>query len=280
MDHLRLVTAAEETHRRLYASLPWGYRLANLFTRLAVDTTDAFGRAIMAEFMLRGVTDMPDPGPRWNPKSPKPADTLPRGYGRDFADRIYRTLLSKFRDPDLAENAMMDFLIRFTLQGGAKNMQPGTNFNDAKGYVMKGVMNQGINIVHQKNRQRQRERSLTQYDDESGGDTVIDIDDPHAFKQLEEAIPSWEMPRVKADLLKLGPWVPHYLDLAMKGYDDAEILGFKNPGVPSLLEKMFHTPPLNAQGGPISGASWSKVNGYKDKILTIMKKHVLEAEAA
>ncbi len=276
MDHQRLAAAAEETHRRLYASLPWGYRLANLFTRLAVDTTDAFGRAIMAEFLLRGVTDMPDPGPRWNAKSPKPADTLPRGYGRDFADRIYRTLLSKFRDPDLAENAMMDFLIRFTLQGGAANMQPGTSFNDAKGYVMTGVVRQGINIVHVKNKQRRNEQSLTQFDDDEGGGS-IDINDPRAFEKLEELIPSWESAKVKSDLLGVISWAPQYVALAMEGYDDGEILGYKDPEKQSLLEKKFHIKPLTPTGVPIGRGWWSNANlgrKVKLKIFEVLKDHV------
>jgi len=261
MDIARLITAAEETQRRLYASLPWGYRVAQLFMVLSLDTTESFGRAIMAEFLLKGVTGMPDPGPRWNASSKKPADTLPRGYGRDFADRVYKTLLGKFRDPDLAENAMMDFLIRFTLQGGSSHMHPGTSFDQAKQYVMQGVVRQGINIVQEKTRQRQREKPTYQQDDE-GEEQQIDFSDPHAFEDLADLIPQHQLKALLADLSrKVHPDAGLYIKLLTEGYNEKEIVGDPAKGIEGKLPHYNSSP-----------QSWNA--NWKPKILKYLQERV------
>lgn len=280
MDVARLILAAQETRIRLYSSLPWGYRLAELFTRLAVDTIESFGRTIMAEFLLRGVTGMPDPGHRWNPKSSDPAKTLPSGYGREFASRVYKTLIAKFRDPDVVDNAMMDFVIRFTLQGGSKHMLPNTDFKTAMGYVMTGVVNQGKNIVKDNAKRRQNEKPLT--DEEDG--SSIDVDDPNAFRDLLRLIPSSELSRMKSELAGVISWAPYYVSLVMQGYDDAEILGFNKSGEPSVLEKRFQIKPTTPKGTrldqPAGRGWWSNENlgrKVREEIYEILREHLPEA---
>jgi hypothetical protein len=243
MDRIAtLILASQNLARRLYASLPWGLRVADLFLRLAADSTEAFGRMIFAEFLLRGVTEMPDPGPRWNPKSSKPADTLPRGYGQDFASRVYKTLIGKFRDPELAENAMVEFMIRFTLQGGSKGLRDKCPLKEAQGYVMTGVVRQGINVVNDKTKQRHREKSITQ-EDADGEETNLDISDPHAFEDIAELIPEHQLKSLLRELSqKVHPDAGLYVKYLTEGYNEKEIVGDPAHGLQGKLPNYSSSP--------------------------------------
>ena len=51
---------AVDLSRRIYASLPWGFRIARLFEVLAADSLDAFGRVVTAQMVLAVVRGIPD----------------------------------------------------------------------------------------------------------------------------------------------------------------------------------------------------------------------------
>ena len=42
-----LIARANELNRRIYSSLPFGYRLANFLVKLSLDTAETFGRIML-----------------------------------------------------------------------------------------------------------------------------------------------------------------------------------------------------------------------------------------
>lgn len=84
-----LLRRAVDLSRRIYTSLPWGYRIAELFTVLAGDSLEAFGRVIYAEFIKSVVRGMPDVAPGRRPSISSGYRTKRRGR---FAFRVRSSL--------------------------------------------------------------------------------------------------------------------------------------------------------------------------------------------
>src|SRR5690606_35074169 len=118
MDRVaNLIKSASQLRRSLFASMSWGARVAEVWMVLSSASIDAFGNAIYAEFLKAGVLGMPDPGPRWNPKSPSAAVTVARNHGRESGARAYRRVMKLTGSPERADDVMMDFLVSFVHNG-------------------------------------------------------------------------------------------------------------------------------------------------------------------
>ena len=262
--------AARELRASIFRSLPWGVRLAHVWTVLS-SVGIPFGQAVGAVFLMRGVEGMPDPGPKWNPNARKPADTLPRGYFGDWGKKVELTTLRKVRDADLVDDAMLTVMSKLLLK--PETIREGVSVSEAQSFVLRGVMNAALDLVREQN--RRREVSLFDVDDDDDRSGVIDLDDPRAAEKFEDLFKHLDLRRVKQDLARLLPWAPDYLDMLMEGYEDMEIIGDPSKGRESLLAKRLHLPNLtNLDGVPMSMGMWSKPNGYKDKIKKILGKHL------
>ena len=201
-----------ELPQRVY----WRYVLARSF-RPGIDILDTFGRAIYAEFLLRDVQGMPDPGPRWDPKSKNPASTLPKGYGKEFAKRAFDLVLKRVGDRFAAEDVVMDFLLRFIVKGGADNFRYGTSLPQAENYVVVAVVNQAKNYVqeHEKDEELQSLRKL---------DRNIDLDEDAEY--LRSVLPPSALePLIRRLNDKVHPDAGLYFKLLLQGYDKVEITG-------------------------------------------------------
>ncbi len=295
MDRVALLHHARDLQRRIWASLPLGFRLVAVLERLAVDSITAFGQVLYAEFLLRGVKGLPDidgmPALDWlaaNPDLAKDKRKITARLARegdfsrkakDFASRTYRFLMAKFHNPALVEESMQSFLVRF-ISGAAEGMTEGSDLKRAEGYATEGVKREVLNAITRQNRQRGREQSIFMEDDDE--EVAIDISDPKAFKDIESIFPEWHDPRVKRDLAAIAPWVPTYLDLAAKGYTDDEIFGFSASQPYSgmlkseLAEHMgWEFVPRPGSKEPLGRGIWSKPGtGTKKRIVEVLNDHL------
>lgn len=262
--------ASIELRASIFRSLPIGVRFARVLTALST-IAGPFAQTLGSVFLLRNVQGMPDPGPRWNPKARKPADTLPRGYFEDFGRKVELTFLRKVRDPDLVEDAMMTVMTKIFLH--PELIQEGSSLTSAQGFVLTSVGNAVKDAV--KSQGRRREVSLHDTDEDESPSGMIELDDPGAADTFREMFFRLNMRAVKQDLAKIAPWAPGYLDMVLEGYEDIEIIGDPKKGRESLLAKRLHLPELVGPGGvPVSMGMWSKANGYKDKIKKVLNKHL------
>lgn len=253
----RLVSAALDLRRRVFASLPWGYRLASLLTKLAADTS-GFGQVSYGLFLMHGVEGLPPikGQPAENFKPAKPADidrTIPRGYGKDFGEKVYRVLLHTFKNPDFAEEVMSEGIVKI-ITGGSylTNELKGKPLSKAENLFIKSMVNLGIDLQ----RKRGREKSMV---DEEGVEQVIE--DPKSWEELEKHLPEKELDAIRRELAevnpRLAPDIALYFDLLLDGFKDSEIV--KDQMLPFLKDK------------PMSQQAWSKT--YKEQIKRVLREH-------
>lgn len=237
----RLTTAAVALQRKVYASLPWGYRLANFLTRLADYGTKAFGQVFLKTLQTMGV------------------DVPPTEKPNSVGDMFYRALLSKFKDPSFVEEIMQDSITNLLDKNHRLNKaMKGLPYSECKAILMTSMKNLGIDILR---RRKKEEYSI----DDPEGERVVE--DPGSWDELGEYIPERTLQEIEKDLAKsvnpkLLPDLPLYFKLLVDGYADSEIL--KNKMLPFLADwgEFSHSQYVN----------WQKT--YKDKIKTVLKKHL------
>lgn len=247
MDRVaNLVKTSSALRRQVFASMSWGARVAEAWMVLSSASIDAFGNAIYAEFLKAGVPGMPDPGPRWNPKSPRAADTLPRNYGREFGTRAYRLVIKLTGNPERADDVMMDFLVSFVTKG-AKQMNAERGLKDAENYVLKGLANQ----AKMSNRQKTRSPESLIFDQDARDDDgpKMQFKDDNALYNLDQIFPMWRSPQVLRALDRVHPDAALYLKLLLEGYDESEIIGDYRKDIPSMLPTL--------QKKPITPQAWN-----------------------
>jgi hypothetical protein len=231
MNIAALTARADSLCRDIYASLPFEVRLADLFTKLALDSVETLGRALGAEFLLRGVKDMPDPGPTWNPQARNPALTLPHTYMKEFASGAYGMLIKKFHDPSVADEAVQRFLLKLTTTHVIKPVPR----RSAESFVRDGLIKAALDVVRHRRRVEEPEVPL----DEPRGDgrTLAELlDDPRALRDMQREL----SPRIwrlwMAYLAKhVHVDIPRYIAFSMQGFTDAEIIGSPARGQPGML---------------------------------------------
>lgn len=255
--------------RFIWVSLPSNIRLASFFSRLAVSIEEAFGQTVYAEFLEHDILEgMPPiqgkPASEFDTSKKPIVRRLPSGYGRDFGKRVYIFINRKVRSPEFTEEIMSDFLVRF-LETGSKGLERGRNRAEAESYVFKGIQREMMNAIRYL---KQRKRDVTKkvdpyYRGEEG--EVIERDFPvyDDDETLEKQIKT-ELPRIKSKLNIIHPDAALYLQLALGGYTDMEIIGDVAKGKPSLL-----THPYSKQGQPLNNKFWGVV--YKPKIYEVLK---------
>jgi len=208
---------ARHLSRRIFASLPWGYRLAHLFAVLGADNASTLGRSAYALFLEAAVQGMPDIGGRnaldFAPeiRGPNDAHKLPPDYGRIFGARLFRALLARF-GPEIAEEATADTLIKIVR--GRVHVRNGANLSEAEALVSTIALNSARDLA----RGEQRRRKWVQDDD-----GYPDIEDPTAFAEMENALSPREMQRVLQELDRIHPRARSFAEALLDGDSKAEI---------------------------------------------------------
>jgi DNA-directed RNA polymerase specialized sigma24 family protein len=214
---------AVDLRRRIYASLPWGYRLASLLLVLAGDALDAFGRSTYAEFIravVRGMPDTPSGKPAFDliqDVERRGPDAVPVGYGRLFAARVYKILISKFADPEIAEEAMSQVLLQVARR--KVHVANGATLQEAEALIITIALNAARDLL--RSRRRRQERSLVRDDEDS--QAVVEVEDPGAFERLDKLLPVSELRAVLRELEGIHPRAPEWLRARLNGDSGTEI---------------------------------------------------------
>ena len=209
--------------RRIYASLPWGYRLAGVLLVLAGDALDAFGRAVYSECIravVRGMPDIPSGKPALDlvqDVERRGPDALPVGYGRPFAARVYKILIAKFADPEVAQEAMSHVLLQIARH--KIHIANGASLQEAEALVITVALNAARDLLRA--RKRRQERSLVR--DEDDAQTTLDVEDPAAFERLDQLLPAAELRSVLRELGEIHPRAPEWLRARLDGDSGQEI---------------------------------------------------------
>jgi len=260
MDRVaNLVKTAGALRRQIWASLPFSLRFAEFFSRLAFSFNEAFGKTIYGEFLTRGIIDgMPDikgrPASEFDLSKKPVVNRLPSGYGRDFGQKAYGMLLSKVRNPDMVEDLMSDFLVRF-LESGSKHLNPKEHRKAAEAYVLQSLQNSLKNWY----RSKKTISDIQIKDDEETRYEIPVYDEASVEKQIKRLLP-----KIKPELERVHPDAPVYIELALDGYSDREIIGDIKSGVPSLLPH-----PYGGYGKPLTEPVWN--SHYKPKIFKVLR---------
>lgn len=261
--------AARQLRASIFRSLPLGFRLAHAIV-VASSLGESLGRYFGAIFLKAGVEGMPDPGPRWNPDSPRASDTLPRGYLEDYGESLYRGMLRFSRDIGWVADTIADFLAYH------KDVVPrkGSSLSDAQGYVRRSVSNFFLDKLKKNKRRDELARfERMEGEDDEGKATVMDFDDPSAFEKFDEYVTESKVREIKREIAKIVPWAPKWLDMLMEGEQETDIIGDPKTGRPSALAEQMglDTPYLTTSDGtPMSYPMWS--NRYKKKVVEKMKE--------
>jgi len=261
--------AARQLRASIFRSLPLGFRLAHAIV-VASPFGEALGKYFGAMFLKAGVKGMPDPGPRWNPDSPRAADTLPRGYYHEFGESLFRGMLRFSRDVDSIADAIGEYIAYHK----PLPIREGSHVEDAQGLARKAVSNFIIDKLRKGKRRDELARfESVERDDDEGKATVMDFDDPSAFKQFDDYVTESKVREIKREIARIVPWAPGWLDMLMEGEQETDIIGDPKTGRPSALAKEMglDTPYLTTSDGtPMSYPMWS--NRYKKKVVEKMKE--------
>lgn len=244
---LELATRAGSLNRRIFASLPWGFRVAHLFQKLAMDMAEILGRVAYAEFIKAGVVGLPDingqPALELADKfkGTRAADRLPKGYGKAFGTKAWRIALSKLRNPEVVEEAASLLMSKIIM--GKFGIQEGVDLRMAENLVITSLINAGKDTQRNRNRQ---ERSLPQ-DDEG---VALDIEDPRAFKELGDMLPQSEWASILRELERIHDKAPAWVEAQLEGVSGVElaeswgtepayIINWKKRYLPAIKEVIY-----------------------------------------
>lgn len=258
----RLIQSSTAVRRQIWASLPFGIRLGQFCVRLATSSTDAFGKMVYGEFLVHGITGMPEihgrPAEEFDVSRKPVANRLPPGYGKAFGKSAFLILTSKFRNPQLAEEVLSSFALRF-LSSGSAHLQAGMTLKEAERYVIRGLVNEAINA---KNKKREVSDVIFSEDGDEERRELQVFDDDSAERQLDRMLP-----KVRSRLRAIHPDAEQYLRLSIvEGYTDREIIGDPDHGVPSMLAH-----PFTSTGKPILERNFN--TAIKPKIYNVLKDY-------
>lgn len=204
-----LLARVRDLNRRVYASLPWGFRVANVLIKLAFGLTDTVGRVFYALFLEAGVEGMP-PGPAPG----TPPERLPSGYGRRFGERLYAMLLQKAKNATLVEDVLSELMV--TAARDKFGLKPGMSLRGAEQYVMRSAVNHLINHLR-------KDKPTEELGGEGDESTDVDMSDPNAFRDLDNLLPRHELQRLMKDLESVHPRAPSWLEAQLEGLKNVEL---------------------------------------------------------
>lgn len=196
-----LTARADALSRRIYASLPWGFRFANLFLKLSLDSAETIGRLIHRLFREAGVRDLPEDE---------------RSYGKLFGNQLMRMMMSKFKNPELVEEAMsklMEKILTHKVQ-----VHHGADLRSAQALITTSLMRDTLSIM----RSRRRKREVGIPTDEHG--RPMDLSDPSGWEELEEYLPRSKWEAIKREIKnQLGDKALSWVVAQMDGLTDRQI---------------------------------------------------------
>jgi hypothetical protein len=249
-----LLKSARELRRQIWASLPWGYRVARLLMVLANANAEAWGKTLYAMFLQRGVKGLPDVhgqmADQWFEALPESVQKnlnlltrkLPSGFGSQFGHRLFKLALVIAKRPDKVDDEIQK-LMEYLLKGAINRLTEGSPLKTAENYILNAVQNRAYNIQKEKSQELGRGQSTTVTDD-SGAPIDLDIQDDAMVKDLDRELHIkrvLESPRTKSLLGRVHPDAMLFIELILAGYEPAEIVGNPKAGRPSMLPHFDET---------------------------------------
>ena len=240
-QHL-LAKRASDLSRKIHASFfPWGFKVANLLVVLAGDSLEIFSRVLTAQFVLAGIRELPEidgkPASDWIQEVHKKGpNVLPPGTGRELGNRVFKILLVKFSDPEIAQEAMSAVMLR--IARGRFHIANGASIHEAQSYVITAALNAARDIL----RARGRRRESPMLRDDDGHE--VDIADPEAFRDLEKSLSEKDMALILGDAERISPRAREYLEAVLRGdsqSDWAHQLGVTDAAVSKFVKKIRPT---------------------------------------
>ncbi len=243
----RLIMAANELRRTVFASLPWGLRVGSLLFHLRFGAdAGSFGQLAFGLFHLFGVNGLPRTP--FVPETIREIDKLPDGYGAEFGQKARRLAWRYLRDPESVDEvlslAAMKLISNKSLDKGVR----GKDLHQAENYVLRMVQNQALDMLRSEHVRRHE-------------DITEILREPGSWEGLGELIPEREQDAIKHELEqavspRLMPDLPLYFDLLLDGISNKQIA--EDRLLPSLKEK------------PISQQALAK---YRDKVKNVLRQH-------
>jgi DNA-directed RNA polymerase specialized sigma24 family protein len=214
--------------------------VAKLLVILAGDALEAFGRASYGECIravVGGLPDLPNGKPALDlvqDVQRRGADALPAGYGKPFAVRVFKILISRFGDHEIAEEAMSHVLLQSAR--GKIHIRSGSSLQEAEAMLIVVALNGARDALRARN--RRREQPLLREDDNA--QTTMDIEDPLAFQQLDKLLPASEIRSLLRDLAEVHPRAPDWLQARLQG-DSGQDIAIDWGTTPSYISKWQRT---------------------------------------
>jgi len=220
-----LLVRASDLRRKIYSSLPWGFRLARIFQAISGAEKDNWAMMIGIIMLRAGVTDMPDPGPGWKPNNPR-GSRLPRGYAGldDLAGKAFGMALKGVGSPAIADDLLQDVVMGLW----SKPTMKAVTLKEAKNYVLHTVK---LAIMTQ--RKEKQHRALPTDEEGNDLDLVDDViernpywtSEPRQFDSVKDALPEgfWDK-EIEPELSAINPSMPFFFALLDSGYEMKEIV--------------------------------------------------------
>lgn len=236
----RLVTSALGLRRKIYASLPFGYRIAQVFIRLAGFVTDAIGRGFLQKFREYDQVTGIEPG----------------DDGKAFGKKLYAEALRVVKNPSRAEDVIQGLFQEYLEKGTFKTIKG--PMHNAERFVLNMVKLRAMNAL----RPDKKLRDLTIQNDE-GEEVERVIEDPSEWERFDDGLlEQIDLHRIRAELKHMNPNLEAYFVLMLDGVSDKEIL--EGQMLPML------------EGKDIKGPNWNQTYKPKlvDKIQKVLQKYV------
>jgi uncharacterized protein (DUF1778 family) len=260
-----LLKQADKVRRILWASLPFEYRFAHVYLKLATSPQEAFGNVAYTAFLRHGITGMP----LHNGKLPDVSGSKisPPGYGKEFGERAWRTMVSKYKNiwRSRLDDALSDAFQSASYQMHTASLKLSSDFNlrDAETYALKVVDNE----VKMLFRSRKEERFIYDLDDPGARGRKIKRINVH--QDVADAIEkmdfhSYHLPVLYKELAKIHPGAPGYIQAL---FDDPEATDVALVGDP--LKGIVAQVPY-FQENPISKQHFN--SNIKPKILRVIEE--------
>lgn len=216
MHHL--LAKAWDLSRRIYASLPWGYRVAGLMLHIASSLTDTLGKVVYSEFIKAGVAEMPPLNGEVPARGDIKPGKLPSGYGKRFGERLYAALLAKSRNPDTVEEAISNLMLKIA-DGRLGSVREGSNLREAEQYVIRQALSELSNLWRKEHGRGERSQRFTDDIDEVG----VNLSDPNSFRELDQMLPKSELSKLMRDLESVNERAPSWLEAKLDGLTGTQL---------------------------------------------------------
>jgi hypothetical protein len=241
-----ILEKASELNRRLYSSLPLGYKMAQLVLKYAEEDSKAFGVFVFSLFIQAGVKGLPDIGgrpaleyqdllkkvgvDRFKRVEPKAYADLVRESNL-FARQTYALFLRR-HSANLLEDAIGETIAKLAAN---PNLIKPVQLPQAIVFVRRLIETSIIDYV----RVMKRHRVETLQPDVSESGAEVEHMDPGSFHGLED-LDEVTMQGIMRDLGRVHKIGPAWLEAKLEGRTNVElarILGMHEVYVGSLLKK-------------------------------------------